>query len=116
VEVVDRNIQVYVEFERRLRPRIRALITDELIAEHEATPFGPHSDDLQRVMNFFRRQPQPGKYILVAVKPWEEYRIGTLSGQRGAVVKLLDDEPFANEETALHGIFLKRVADLRAAD
>ena len=36
MEVVDRNIQVYLEFERRLRPKIRALLTDELIAEHEA--------------------------------------------------------------------------------
>ena len=116
MEVVDRNIQVYLEFERRLRPKIRALVTDGLIAEHEAAPLGPHSDDLQRVMNYFRRQPQPGKYILVATKPWQEYRIGTLSGQRGEVVKLLGDEAFANEEDGLHGIFLARVADLRAAD
>ena len=36
-------------------------------------------------MNYFRRQPQPGKYILVATKPWQEYRIGVLSGQRGKV-------------------------------
>ena len=116
MEVVDRNIQVYVEFERRLRPKIRALITDGLIAEHEAAPFGPHSDDLQRVANYFRRQPQPGKYILVATKPWEEYRIATLSGVRGEVAKLIGDEPYTSEETALHGIFLRRVADLRAAD
>jgi branched-chain amino acid transport system permease protein len=116
VEVVDRNIQVYLEFERRLRPKIRALLTDELIAEHAASPLGPHSDALQRVMNYFRRQPQPGKYILVAVRPWQEYRIGTLSGTRGEVVKILGDEPFATEEDGLHGIFLKRVADLRAAD
>ena len=116
MEVVDRNIQVYLEFERRLRPKIRALLTDELIAEHAAKPLGPHSDDLQRVMNYFRRQPQPGKYILVATRPWEEYRIGTLSGQRGKVVKILGDATFASEEEGLHGIFLRRVADLRAAD
>jgi hypothetical protein len=116
VEVVDRNIQVYLEFERRLRPKIRALLSDELIAEHKAAPLGPHSDDLQRVMNYFRRQPQPGKYILVATRPWQEYRIGTLSGVRGQVVKILGEETFASEEEGLHGIFLRRVADLRAAD
>ena len=113
---VDRNIQVYLEFERRLRPRIRALITDELIAEHAAAPLGPHSDDLQRVMNYFRRQPQPGKYILVAVKPWEEYRIAVLSGRRGELHKVLEDERFASEEEGLHGIFLRRVRDLGEAD
>ena len=116
MEVVDRNIQVYVEFERRLRPRIRALLTDELIAEHEANPLGPHSDALQRVLNYFRQQPQPGKYILVAVKPWEEYRIAVLSGERGRLHKALDDERFASEEAGLHGIFLRRVRDLEAAD
>jgi branched-chain amino acid transport system permease protein len=67
-------------------------------------------------MNYFRRQPQPGKYILVAVKPWQEYRIGLLSGQRGQVVKILGDVAFASEEEGLHGIFQRRVADLRAAD
>jgi hypothetical protein len=87
-----------------------------LIAEHAAAPLGLHSDDLQRVMNYFRRQPQPGKYILVATGPWQEYRIGLLSGQRGQVVKILGEATFASEEEALHGIFLRRVADLRAAD
>jgi branched-chain amino acid transport system permease protein len=116
VKVVDRNVQVYLEFERRLRPRIRALVTDELIAEHAAAPLGPHSDALQRVLNYFRRQPQPGKYILVATEPWREYRIATLSGTRGEVAKILGEETFASEEEGLHGIFLRRVADLRAAD
>jgi hypothetical protein len=51
-----------------------------------------------------------------AAKPWEEYRIATLSGVRGEVAKLIGDETYASEETGLHGIFLRRVADLRAAD
>ena len=44
------------------------------------------------MINYFRQQPQPGKYILVAVKPWEEYRIAVLSGRRGDLHKVLDDE------------------------
>jgi branched-chain amino acid transport system permease protein len=116
VEVVDKQVGVYLEFQARLRARVRALLTPEVIAEHEANPLGPHSDALQRVLNYFRQQPQPGKYILVAVTPWEDYRIAVLSGRRGQVHKVLDDERFASEEAGLHGIFLRRVRDLREAD
>jgi hypothetical protein len=116
VQVVDKQIGVYLEFQSRLRTRVRELLTPELIAEHESAPLGPHSDALQRVLNYFRQQPQPGKYILVAVKPWEEYRIAVLSGRRGELHKVLDDERFASEEAGLHGIFLRRVRDLGEAD
>src|SRR5581483_9606051 len=98
------------------RERIKALITDELIAEHAAKPLGQHSDTLERVLQYFRRQPQAGKYIIVAVRPWEEYRIGVLSGVRGQPATILDDDgPFASEEEAMHGIFLRRVRELRGA-
>jgi hypothetical protein len=115
MDVVDRQVQIYEIFERRLRPRIRELITPEIVAEHEARPGGPHSDGLQRVLNFFRRQPLPGKYVIVAVRPWAEYRIGVLSGVRGQTARVLDDERFASEEAAMHGIFLRRIRDLDAA-
>ena len=113
---VDKQIGVYLEFQRQLRARVRELITPQLIAEHEANPLGPHSDALQRVSNYFRQQPQPGKYILVSITPWEEYGIALLSGERGKLHKVLDDERFASEEAGLHGIFLRRVHDLGEAD
>jgi hypothetical protein len=115
VDIADRQVQIYELFERRLRPQIRALVTPELVAEHEARPGGPHSDSLQRVMNYLRRQPMPGKYVIVAVRPWEEYRIGVLSGVRGQTARVLDDERFASEEEAMHGIFLRRIRDLDEA-
>ena len=110
MQVVDQQIQVYLEFERRLRARVRAAAHAELIAEHEAAPLGPHSDDAAACAELFPPQPQPGKYILVAMKPWQEYRIGALSGRRGDLHKILGDERFASEEAGLHGIFLRRVA------
>ena len=116
MQVIDKQVGVYLEFQRQLRARVRALITPELVAEHEANPLGPHSDALQRVQNYFRQQPQPGKYILVSITPWKEYGIALLSGQRGELHKVLDTERFASEEAGLHGIFLRRVNDLGAAD
>jgi branched-chain amino acid transport system permease protein len=116
VAVVDRQLQVYADWDGKQRERIKALITDELIAEHEARPLGQHSDALQRVLGYFRRQPQRGKYIIVAVRPWEEYRIGVLTGVRGQPARLLEDsEAYPTEEAAMHGIFLRRVRDLTEA-
>ena len=112
---VDRQLQVYADWDAKQRERIRALITDELIEEHRRKPLGQHSDALERVLNYFRRQPQPGKYIVVATRPWEEYRIGVLSGVRGTPASILDGETFATEEEAMHGVFLRRVRDLRGA-
>lgn len=115
MEVVDRQLQVYADWDAKQRERIKALITDELIAEHAAKPLGQHSDALERVLAYFRRQPQPGKYIIVATKPWEEYRIGVLSGVRGRPAELLDGETFPTEEDAMHGVFLRRVRELRGS-
>jgi hypothetical protein len=113
--MADRQLQVYADWDAKQRERIKALITDDLIEEHARKPLGQHSDALERVLQYFRRQPGAGKYIIVATKAWGEYRIGVLSGERGEVPEILDDATFATEEEAMHGIFLRRVADLRAA-
>ncbi|SFO87051.1 hypothetical protein K8Z49_16070 [Actinomadura madurae] len=111
--LVDKQLQVYEDWSAKHRRMIRSLITDELIEEHCKRPLGQHSDDLERVLQYFRRQPQAGKYIGVMTRPWAEYRIGVLSGVRGQPAKILDDETFPTEEAVLHGIFLRRVRDLK---
>jgi branched-chain amino acid transport system permease protein len=115
VAVVDRQLQVYADWDAKQRERIKALITDELIAEHEARPLGQHSDTLERVLAYFRRQPQPGKYMIVAVKPWEDYRIAVLSGDRSKPLFqiLPDSDAYPTEEAAMHGVFLRRVHELQ---
>lgn len=113
--VVDRQLLVYQDWDAKQREKIKALITDELIAEHAAKPLGQHSDALERVLQYFRRQPQAGKYIIVATRPWGEYRVGILSGVRGQTAEIVGDETFATEEEAIHGIFLRRVNELRGA-
>lgn len=109
----DRQLQVYARFDADIRARLRPLVTDALIAEHAARPLGPHSDALARLLNYFRRAPIPGKYVVITAQPWREYRIGVLPGGRGQDVTLLDDEVHPTEEAALHAIFLRRVQDLR---
>lgn len=110
----DRQLEVYGLFERRATERTLALLRDEVIAEHAANPAGPHSDALQRVLRYMRRAPIVGKLVIVAVRPWEEYRLAALTGVPGEAPKVLDDGPYATEEEAMHAVFLRRVADLRA--
>ena len=111
----DRQVDVYLDWDAKQRERIRALITDELMAEHAARPLGQHSDALERVLQYFRRQPQAGKYVIVMTEPWAEFKIGVLSGVRGEVATILDDETFASEDEALHGILVRRVRELMEA-
>jgi hypothetical protein len=110
----DRELEVYELFDRGARERTVALLTDEVIAEHAANPAGPHGDALQRVLRYLRRAPVEGKYVVVAVQPWAEYRIAALTGVRGEPPRVLDDGPFATEADAMHAVFLRRVHELRA--
>ncbi|MCE3554414.1 hypothetical protein LWC33_23525 [Pseudonocardia sp. RS11V-5] len=111
----DRQLEVYGLFERRATERSVSLLSDEVIAEHEANPAGPHSDALQRVLRQMRRAPVAGKLVIVAVRPWEEYRLAALTGVHGEAPEVLDDGPFATEEEAMHAVFLRRAAELRAS-
>lgn len=94
-----------------------------IIDEHRGNPIGKpglggkagvgHSEDLRRVLDKFRRAPMTGKYVLVQVKDFEDYRIGVVSGVRGKPVKILA-KSFPSQEACEHGIFLKRMKDLMA--
>jgi branched-chain amino acid transport system permease protein len=96
-------------------------IREKLIAEHRANPVGKaasnglpaieHSPDLRTVLDKFRRQPMPGKYVIVCRRLHEDYRIGVCSGIRGQPVEIQEDS-FSSEEACEHAIFLKRIADL----
>jgi branched-chain amino acid transport system permease protein len=103
---------VYARWIARMKPGILALINDDLITEHRAKPLGQHSDALGRVLNFVRRMPQAGKYAIVCTRPWQEWRIGVLSGRRGIGPTISDDDRFTSLAEAEHGVFLRRVRDL----
>lgn len=60
-----------------------------LAAEFRAKPVGEHSPALQQVLNIMRGAPLPGKYVLICVKPYQEWVLGQLSGQAGVPVQIL---------------------------
>lgn len=111
-EVRDKQTLYVRRFDAVVRRRLRAAVTDELIAAHRRNPSGPHGDDLERLLNYFRRAAITDKYAILAVKPYAEYRIVALSGQRGVPPRAVDDKTYATPDEAQHAVFLRRVHDL----
>jgi branched-chain amino acid transport system permease protein len=116
----DRSSDFYAFFDTRRRREIHALVADnpEIVDEHRTNPLGydgPHSPVLQRVQNYLRTQPIVGKYCICTSEAWLEYRIGLIA-ELGAEPVVLDEPVFATEEEAMHGVFLRRLADLANAE
>lgn len=95
------------------RDEIRPRIDDDLIAEHADTPIGQHSDDLQRVLTYFRRQPAEDKYAIVELEKDETWQLAKTTGVRGEPPELVGEDTYDSQEAAEHALFRRRVADLR---
>ena len=75
-------------------------------------PLGQHSEALERLLLYFRRQPQADKYAIEAIEPFSAYRIVALSGQRGVAPREVEDTIYESAAAAYHGVFLRRIQDL----
>ncbi len=112
-EVHDKQELYYRRFDKRLRDRLKGMITPGLIAEHKADPLGRHSDALARVLNYFRRGEMADKYVIHRMRPAEErFRIVAVSGERGRPPRVVDDREYTDIKEAYHAVFLLRVNDL----
>lgn len=112
-DVRDKQELYYRRFNKRLRERLKKLITPELIEEHKADPLGHHSDALSRVLNYFRRGEMNDKYVILRLKDGEErYRIMAVSGVPGMPPRVVDDKEYMSLNDAYHAVFLLRVNDL----
>ena len=112
----DRD-KVYRErFDRQQRAHLRTLITPALIEEYRQRPLGQHSGDLERVLNYFRRAPFEGKYVLFELEANSKYKIVTATAQQGGLPRDVDGTVYTDKNEALHAVFLKRVDALMASD
>src|SRR5438067_2317527 len=109
----DRQLQLYAIWDAEMRTRLRPLATDDVIAEHARNPLGQHSEPLARLLNYFRRVPQAGKYVIVSTRPHQEWQIALLSGRRGVAPTPIPGAVFASWEAAIHAVFVRRVEDLQ---
>ncbi len=95
-----------------LRHEIKPRITSEIIDEHRRQPIGKHSDQLERVLIYLRKNhlEMAGKYILVCTKPHKEWRIAEIAGDHDQAPELLEHS-FSDRHEAEHALFVKRLRD-----
>lgn len=111
-ETKNKDLLYWRRYDKMQRDYLKALISPELIAEHERSPLGQHSEALERLLLYFRRAPQADKYAITVVEPFKAYRIVALSGHRGVAPRVVEDKIYASQNDAYHGVFLRRVQDL----
>lgn len=111
-ECRDKDYVYFRRFDKLQRDYLKTLVSDAVIEEHRRQPLGQHSEPLERLLMYFRRQPQRDKYAIEVVEPFEAYRIVALSGKRGVAPRAVEDTLYASEAEAYHGVFLRRVQDL----
>jgi branched-chain amino acid transport system permease protein len=111
-ETDDKDQIFYRRFDKMQRDYLKTLVTEELIEEFNAKPLGQHSEALERLLTYFRRQPQNDKYAVMVVEPFKAYRIVALSGRRGVAPRLVDEKIYETIEDAHRGVFKRRVQDL----
>ncbi|MGJ4886795.1 branched-chain amino acid ABC transporter permease [Bradyrhizobium sp. HKCCYLS3077] len=116
-EIADKQLIYRRLFDKRLRDALKSSITPDLIAEHRAKPLGQHSDALDRLLNYFRREEMPDKYAILRVGPLRScsYRVMALSGRAGHPPRLVDDKLYPTLDEAYHAVFLLRINDLLAS-
>jgi hypothetical protein len=99
------------EFRRRRVEALRPLVTPELVAAHRANPRGPHSHELNLVLNFVRGPafPMDRKPFVHLRKPYSEYGLALMTA-RGEPAVLVDEPSYSSEHEAIHAAFLQRLA------
>jgi len=111
-EETDKD-QVYaLRFDKMQRDYLKTIVSASLVEEHRRNPLGQHSEPLERLLLYFRRQPQVDKYAITVIEPFKAYRIVALSGHRGVAPRLVEEKTYASESEAYHAVFLRRVQDL----
>jgi branched-chain amino acid transport system permease protein len=111
-ETEDKDLVYWRRYDKMQRDYLKGLVTPEVIEEHQRCPLGQHSEPLERLLLYFRRQPQVDKYAITVVEPFKAYRIVALSGHRGVAPRLVEDKIYGSQEEAYHGVFMRRIQDL----
>src|SRR5690606_2161697 len=77
---VARNDLACAPGERRRMPYKISQWDRQWIDEMRQNPLGPHSPNLQRVLNTLRAGPAKGRYVLVTRKPFAEWVLAVHQG------------------------------------
>ena len=80
----------------------------DLAREFMGDPFGPHSAELQRILNVMRAAPVAGKHVILMSGPYRRWSVARLSGIRGEPAERIEGLCFDNPEDAERAVFRLR--------
>jgi len=87
----------------------------DLVREFKRSPLGPHSRELQKVLNIMRWMPTPGKPVVVHDGDSRKWCMGELSGKRGVPVTVFQEQCFDDIGEAFWQLFKIRWQRLTSA-
>jgi branched-chain amino acid transport system permease protein len=111
-ETPDKDKIFYRRFDKMQRDFLKRVVSDAVIEEHRTHPLGQHSEALERLLIYFRRQGQIDKYAILVLQEFKAYRIVALSGHRGTAPRVVEDQVYPTAHEAYHALFMRRVQDL----
>jgi hypothetical protein len=81
----------------------------DLVTAFCENPQGPHSPELQRLVNALRFETNmTGKYVVVTTKPHAEWTLAQLPGARNTALIMHPDRVFTSLDDAERAIFKLR--------
>ena len=80
----------------------------DLAREFLRNPWGPHSAELQRILNVMRAAPLEGKHVILMAGPYRRWSVARLRGVRGDVPESIEGLSFDNPEDAERAVFKLR--------
>jgi hypothetical protein len=107
--VRDAAQPIFEHFSRATLRRLARSDIDALVATHAANPFGPHPDELARVLNVFRAYGTRGKDVILSLPDEEGWRVATITGRGGEGSVSVTEERYDSIGDAEHAIFVRRL-------
>ncbi len=108
----DAAAPVYELFAQTTLRRLGRADLAWLIETHRQNPFGPHPDELARVLNVFRAADTEGKYVIVRLADEEGWRLAKVTGQRDEGAVAIEDVVYGSVDEAEHAAFVSRLREL----
>lgn len=104
LSAADRTI-----LDRKLRPAFTAA----LVQEHKQNPFGPYSPDLESLLLFLRRNPDPDllRYCVLKIGNPARWGVGHKPVRPGAPIMPIGEACYESRGEAEHAVFLHRLRD-----
>ena len=84
----------------------------DLAAEYRENMRGPHSLELQRILDRMRMTPMQGRFALIVLEPFRKWGLARLSGVRGVPPAPVEGVTYTSMAEAEWDIFKRRWEEL----